>query len=303
MPEKFHLETGTLWKTTTQKTKSARQCGALKSIETEYQLLEQDGIPFIVRTLANLVRKEKDQQRQQAQEAKTGKRVNPFLPYDENLFVCNISPTHLCLLNKFNVVDNHLLIVTRHFEEQTKLLNLQDFLALVTCMQEINGLAFYNGGQLAGASQPHKHLQLIPLPMIQGVTYLPIENAIATANYNNSIGKIASFNFSHGISKIDLAAITNQETAAQLMLDHYYQLLNAVGLTVDNNSSKQPGAYNFLATKNWLLIVPRARESFKSISVNSLGFAGSLFVRDHSALELLKQITPMNILRNVAIKK
>jgi sulfate adenylyltransferase (ADP) / ATP adenylyltransferase len=296
--EKLCWETGTLWDKITRQTESARQCGALKSIETEYQLIEQDNIPFIVRTLANIVRKELDKQQQLAKEAKTGKRINPFLPYDRELFVCDISPTHLCLLNKFNVVENHLLIVTRAFEEQTELLNLQDFLALAACMQEIDGLAFYNGGQIAGASQPHKHLQLIPLPLLEGVTHLPIETAIAQATYHNSIGRIDSFQFTHAIAKVAFSSMDLGD-AARVMLDCYHRLLNSVGLTV--GSQTQPSAYNFLATKNWILIVPRSQESFKSISVNSLGFAGSLFVRDRSSLELLKQITPMNILRNVAI--
>ncbi len=299
--EKCWLETGTLWEKIIQRTNSARQCGALQSIETEYQFIEQDSIPFVVRTLINLARKEQDKEKQQAKEAKTGKRVNPFLPYEEDLFVCDISPTHLCLLNKFNVVENHLLIVTRAFEEQTELLNIQDFMALAACMQEIDGLAFYNGGKVAGASQPHKHLQLIPLPMIEEVTYLPIEAAIALATYNNSIGKIPSFDFRHAIALLNLSSIDNLKTAAQLMLDCYHELLNSVGLTVNNHTQKQPGAYNFLGTKDWMLIVPRSQESFKSISVNSLGFAGSLFVRDRPSLEILKQLTPMNVLRNVAV--
>ena len=300
--EKFWLETGKLWEKITQRTNSARKCGALQSIETEYQLIKQNGIPFVVRTLANIARKEQDKQKQQAKEAKTGKRVNPFLPYEEDLFVCDISPTHLCLLNKFNVVENHLLIVTRAFEEQTELLNLQDFMALAACIQEIDGLAFYNGGKVAGASQPHKHLQLIPLPMIAEVTHLPIEVAIAQTTYNNSIGKIPGFDFRHAIAPLNLSSTDTPTTAAQLMLDCYHSLLNYVGLTVNNHSQKQqPGAYNLLATRNWMLIVPRSQESFKSISVNSLGFAGSLFVRDFYSLEVLKQLTPMNILRKVAV--
>lgn len=31
--------------------------------------------------------------------------VNPFLPYEEALWVAHLSPTHTLLLNKFNVVE------------------------------------------------------------------------------------------------------------------------------------------------------------------------------------------------------
>ena len=40
-----------------------------------------------------------------------------------------------------------------------------DFDALARGLAAIDGLAFYNGGTVAGASQPHKHLQLVPVPL------------------------------------------------------------------------------------------------------------------------------------------
>ncbi len=295
------LQPGTLWTETTQRTKTARKSGALKSIETEYHLIQQHDIPFVVRTLSNLTRKEQARKKQRQQETKTETRINPFLPYEPDLFVGNISPTHLCLLNKFNVVDNHLLIVTRAFEEQTDLLNLQDFAALWSCMQEIDGLAFFNGGKIAGASQPHKHLQLIPLPFLPSVVHLPVDEAIANITFHNSLGRIDSFPFRHGIASLDLAPDHSPEAAAQIMLQRYYALLNQVGFKLDDQERKQPGAYNFLATRKWMLIVPRSQESFQNISINSLGFAGSLFVRDPTSLELLKKLTPLKLLTEVAL--
>ena len=51
---------------------------------------------------------------------------NPFLPYEEDLFVADLSDAHLLLLNKYNVVAHHLLVVTRRFEPQSDLLNSAD---------------------------------------------------------------------------------------------------------------------------------------------------------------------------------
>jgi sulfate adenylyltransferase (ADP) / ATP adenylyltransferase len=298
--EHLLLKPGTLWAKTIEQTEFARNCGALKSIETEYHFIEQNNISFVVRTLSNLARKEKARQKQDKQEATLGKVIDPFLPYELDLFVGNISPTHLCLLNKFHVVENHLLIVTRAFEEQTDLLNLQDFVALWSCLQEIDGLAFFNGGKRAGASQRHKHLQLVPIPFAPNTINLPIESAIASVTFNNSLGTISSFPFLHAIAFFDLKQTDTAINASYTMLNTYHALLSTVGLNIEQNSQKQPGAYNFLATRNWMLIVPRSQESFKNISINSLGFAGSLFVRDPIALDLLKELTPMTILQNVA---
>ncbi|BAZ46421.1 Ap4A phosphorylase II [Chondrocystis sp. NIES-4102] len=293
------IQPGTLWEKTQQRSIEARKSGALHSIETEYYLIQQQEIAFVVRTLANVARKEQARQQQTKQEKQTGKQVDPFLPYEADLFVGDITPTHICLLNKFNVVDHHLLIVTRAFEEQTDLLNLEDFVALWSCMREIDGLAFYNGGKLAGASQRHKHLQLVPLPFLPDVIHLPIELALANTTVVNQQITISNFPFQHALAFLDLDPNTSPTTAGEVMLNNYRKLLNQVGLNVDANTQQQPGAYNFLATKNWMLIVPRSLESFQNISINSLGFAGSLFVRDRPSLELLKELTPLKLLSNV----
>lgn len=292
------LQPGTLWEKTQQTTKSARESGTLKSIKTEHQLIEQDDICFVVRTKGNLTRKEQAREEQTQKEQKTGKRCDPFLPYEPDMFVGDISPSHVCLLNKFNVVDNHLLIVTRAFEEQTDLLNLEDFAALWSCLQEIDGLAFFNGGKAAGASQQHKHLQLIPLPFMADVIHLPIEKAIANMVFQDSFGTIDSFSFRHQVAKLSLSLEHSPQQAAEIMLVQYHALLNKLCLANDSVTN-QSAAYNFLATREWMLIVPRSQHSFASIPINSLGFAGSLFVRDRNSLELLKKITPLKLLEKV----
>ncbi len=298
-PAKFFIKPGTLWQRTQQQTKIARESGTLKSIQTEHQLIEQDDICFIVRTKGNLTRKEQAKKEQDRQEQRTGKRCDPFLPYEADMFVGDISPTHICLLNKFNVVDNHLLIVTRAFEEQTDLLNKGDFEALWFCLQEIDGLGFFNGGEIAGASQRHKHLQLIPLPFMEDIVYLPITKAIASINFTNSLGTVNSFAFRHQVAKLNLALDLEPQDAASVMLQQYHTLLDRVGISI-NSQPEQPPAYNFLVTREWMLIVPRLQGSFETIPINSLGFAGSLFVRDRHSLELLKQITPLKLLEKVA---
>ena len=301
--ETLLLKPGTLWNQAIARTEYARQTGDLKSIETEYQLIEQDEISFVVRSLSNIARKEKAKAQQKIQEAKTGKYIDPFLPYNKNLFVCDISPSHLCLLNKFNIIDGHLLIVTRDFEEQEDLINVGDFTALWSCMQEIDGLAFYNGGSAAGASQRHKHLQLLPLPLIPDLESLPIQPAIDRVVFQNSLGIIPTFPFINAIASYDFTNIDNPFTVGKLLLDCYHSLLEKLGFSLQKNTASQPAAYNFLATRKWMMIVPRSRDSFGSIAINSLGFAGSLFVKDENCLTLLKEQTPLKILSEVAYPK
>ena len=98
------LPLGTLWERLKQQTKYALECGALQPIPTEYEFVEQNNIRFLVRILSNLSRKDEARKEQNKKKVITGKDFNPFLPYEENLFVADLSRTHLCLLNKYNVV-------------------------------------------------------------------------------------------------------------------------------------------------------------------------------------------------------
>lgn len=70
-------------------------------------------------------RNHKSEQREQ-DENNDAKRPNPFLPYEEALWVQHLSPTHTLLLNKYNVVAHHVLVVTRQFESQQDPLNARD---------------------------------------------------------------------------------------------------------------------------------------------------------------------------------
>lgn len=67
----------------------------------------------------------------------------------------------------------HFLLITRVFEPQTHLLRAEDLAATYACLRayhdhEVEGereelFAFFNSGEHSGASQPHRHLQLLPI--------------------------------------------------------------------------------------------------------------------------------------------
>lgn len=293
------LVPGTLKSLALETTQRALATGALQPIATTCDRIEDHGISFLVRRVDSLVRKE--QARQQRQQSRP-KDFNPFLPYDPELFVADLSATHVALLNKFNVVEHHLLMVTRAFEEQESLLTRADFAALALTLGEIDGLAFYNGGKLAGASQRHKHLQLVPRPMADGLPGIPVVAVLGGLGAAGAVVRLPGLPFVHGA--VSLAGLdwngTSGETAG-VLFQLYEELLAAVGLAWAEGRLRDKGAYNLLVTRQWMLLVPRRAEAFGGISVNSLGFAGSMFVRDGAQLGQLKAIGPMAVLRAVAI--
>jgi len=247
--------------------------GALHRIDTEARTIEEGGIAFVVRRAKNLERKQAEVE---------SREEDPFAAPEPELFVADLSPTHYALLNKYNVLDRHLLVVTRDYVDQEALLDESDFEALVLCMQDQPVLGFYNGGKVAGASQPHKHLQVVRLPLAHGRD-LPIEALMGDAT-----STVPRLPVRHAFMRIDA-----DEPAT--LFAGYRRLLDAADVG--------GGPYNLLVAHDWMLVIPRKSERFESIGVNALAFAGALFVRGDEEMKTVERVGPMAVLRGVAYPK
>jgi len=300
MSEREPFARGTLAGSIAAVSARALAAGALLPIATGWEFVEEHGVRFFVRVLANLQRKS-DQRAAEERSADAGRSFNPFLPYEQALFVADVSKTHVAILNKFNVVDRHLLIVTREFEQQRALLTLRDFEAWWRCLGEYESLGFYNGGAAAGASQSHKHLQLVPLPLAPQGPPVPIEPLLPGVRGPAGSGTIPGFDFIHSFASLGAAA--SERTASREAFEHYAWMLEQVGLHPPSGSGTnlQSGPYCLVVTKEWLLLVPRSREFFGSISINALGFTGALLVRNEEQLRALRAAGPFTALRETAL--
>ncbi len=293
-----------LWDRVVEATERALANGSLVPIATDQAHIDDGGIRFFVRVLAGLRRKDEARKKQEA-DSKAGKNVNPFLPPEPELTVGQVTDTHIAVLNKFNVVEHHLLIVTKHFEDQETLLTPADFEALWLCMSGYNSLGFYNGGREAGASQRHKHLQLVPLPLAHDGPEVPIQPLLPFTGTADQPESIPAFPFLHSFSRFRIESGTPVHDAAARLFSIYSRMLTHVNMEPPAASglTRQSLPYCFLMMKEWMLLVPRSREFFDDISFNSLAFVGSLFVRDQEQLRRLRSFGPMNALKAVAVEK
>lgn len=294
------LDKGTLWNTVVKTAAHALATRALRPILTDYEFIEDRGVRFFVRILSSLSRKDEERKKMQ----KEGKEASPFLPYEKDLFVADISKSHVAVLNKFNVVDKHLLIVTREFEDQETLLTREDFEALSACMDEYEGLGFYNGGAAAGASQSHKHLQLVPLPLTPEGIRIPIEPLLKEARLAGALGIIPGFPFIHVFARLDVNLITPNCVPGEHLFSIYGEMLRYVGMSEPDvrERRRQSGPYCLIVTREWMLLVPRSKEFFEGISINSLGYAGALLVRDKLQMDVLRRYGPMMALQDVGCR-
>jgi len=280
------LPPGALPRSLDEATRDALRQGALRPIETTRNFLEDGGVRFLVRVVSNLARKDATGAERE-REAAGGNPFNPFLPYEPAMHVADVTPTHVALLNRFNVIDRHLLVVTRDFEHQERLLTVADFEALHLCMAEYEGLGFYNGGVEAGASQDHKHLQLVPLPLAGEGPAVPIAPLLERGGLP----------FAHALVRLDPSRDHRDPALAEERHAVYRDLLGRLGPGA--RGGRQSAPYNLLLTRDWMLAVPRSREHFHGVSINALGFAGSLFVRRADELRAFEEHGPLAALRAV----
>jgi ATP adenylyltransferase len=210
-------------------------------------------------------------------------------------------------LNKTPVLERHLLLVTRRFAPQEAWLDAADWAALAACLAEIDGLGFYNGGAEAGASQPHKHLQLVPLPLVGDASGagVPIEPWLADAPAGHGPVALPGPPFAHAFARLEPDAWRDRSALAARLAGQADAALAAVGVRPvavagAGAARRQSAPYNLLVTRSWLLAVPRVCAEAHGVGVNALGFAGSLIVSDAAGLERVRRIGPLALLRAVA---
>jgi ATP adenylyltransferase len=262
-----------LWPAIAARSAAALRAGALAPIASERAVLLDQGVRFVVHVLAGAPEKER------AAAVDAGSPRDPFDPPEPDLLVGDVSPTHVCVLNKFPILPHHALLVTRAFEPQEAYLGPADFEAMALGLAEGPALAFYNSGPVAGASQRRKHLQLVPAPLGEGPETMPIEPLLAA-------GRLPF--------RAAAARLAGLEPA--VLQGRYRELLASLALAGPEAPS---GPYNLLATRDWLVLVPRSRERFEGVPVNALGFAGALLARGRADLDGLRAAGPLAVLRAV----
>jgi ATP adenylyltransferase len=280
------------WSFAAERAQRALRLGKLRPIPTRITRLGQAGISFVVRILLEPSRDAKAKPTHLDHDETWH---NPFLPYDPDLFVADLTATHVCLLNKYIVLPQHLLIVTRSFERQDAWLGLADCEALWTALAAWDGLAFYNAGRQAGASQPHKHIQLVQLPLGPSGPAVPIAEAFGDAHRGPGVRASAALPFAHALAPVDPDWIHNPALGAARTMTLLAAMREALAL----DGAFTP--YNLLATRDWLMLIPRGREGFDGVSVNAIGFAGAFLVPDDIAGRRLESLGPLSLLQRVGL--
>ena len=90
-----------------------------------------------------------------------GPKQNPFCPWEKILEIDKIGDNHQLILNKYPVQKGHILLITNEWKPQNGWLDIKDWRAIKQVNKDTSGLWFFNSSPIAGASQPHRHFQLL----------------------------------------------------------------------------------------------------------------------------------------------
>ncbi|KAK3081296.1 hypothetical protein LTS18_008235 [Coniosporium uncinatum] len=306
---------------------AAKSNGALTFSPTELSIIHTpSGIPFQLRYCPALAKKPKPDNSKPSPE----KKPDPFEDPSEDLLVSGIptkEPSHILVLNKYPVIAEHFIIATKSNKKQTHLLEQDDLEATYACLktweqeggaqhgQDKRLFAFFNSGAHSGASQPHRHLQFLPVDSMndeksEGWELLMdqmISAGCAVSTEYPGFRSLAGLPFTH------FAARLPHEPTAEQLYRTYNGLYKASADAVreyirkatpgtlelhDTEGGASPISYNLSLTTSAMAMVPRRAEGDSlrrpdgtevgDVAFNGTLLAGTLMVKTEEEWGLLK---------------
>ena len=219
---------------------------------------------------------------------KIGPKINPFKPWDKLLEISKIGKYHHLILNKFPVQLGHILLITNEWKPQNGWLDRFDWNAIIDVNSDTSGLWFFNSGPLAGASQPHRHIQLLRRNNHEKVC--PRDDWFI--NYKKSKRN------NNSLCKNIIVEQINLENNSQNIYDLYLKICSEIGLGEPYKNEKPLYPYNLLLSNNWMTIIRRSNDHVHGFSINGLGFAGYILVTEKSDKEYLRKNGPEKLLES-----
>ncbi|WP_157236981.1 hypothetical protein [Endozoicomonas elysicola] len=277
------LDKSSLWSVVKATSNQAIAAGSVNKEDGEIHLHKDHQLPFYFKVVTGLANKPHCENLDLA----VYKTIDPFIQANADILVGYLGTHHQILLSRFNVVEYHLVIATREFEQQGQPLSQADLAAMWLLLSQQRGLAIYNGGVNAGCSQQHKHMQFIPTTDFK---HILIDGLINQQKSYLTPLHIKQLPFQHLIVQL-----TGQESIEKIE-NIYHSMLNKLELYGKNS---QDVSHNTLLSNQWLLIVPRSAAIFSDVHINAFAIAGLFFLKNTEVMENMISAGPINILRSI----
>tara|TARA_B100000579_G_scaffold370166_1_gene332046 strand:+ start:68 stop:904 length:837 start_codon:yes stop_codon:yes gene_type:complete len=221
-----------------------------------------------------------------------GPKRNPFIPWDSRLEIQPVNAKHTLILNKYPVQLGHMLLITNIWKPQNGWLNEDDFEAIIDVDNDTTGLWFFNSSKEAGASQPHRHFQLLPRHYDDRVCPRYEWFCSLLNNKNNLNSEI-----SHCVS-IRPRNKKNYSSSNDLFKS-YKSMTNEMNIGEIDIINQPLKPYNLIITTEWIALIIRKTDRSNGFNINALGFAGYFLGTKRSDVDTLIKFGPEKILKDV----
>lgn len=213
-----------------------------------------------------------------------GPKPDPFENPSTDLLIAQIpqeNPKYTLVLNKFPVIPNHFILATKTWKSQTDILEKEDLDAAYACIkawrdnqteQGDSGsnrlFAFFNSGDESGASQPHRHLQFLPVEdMSQGDSgnWQPLIDTISSqwVGPDSEYRRLSQIPFAH--FALPLPPNPTADTLHAIYLSLYRVAFWTAKGSLEDHSRVTDGpaaiSYNLAMTESMMMICPRRCEA------------------------------------------
>lgn len=207
------------------------------------------------------------------------------------------------MLNKFPVIPRHFILATKQFRSQTDLLDKEDLEATFACLHAWSSpsgrqsetqsepgrlFAFFNSGDESGASQPHRHLQFLPVEDMRDQqeeeqakssssepsAWIPLIDRVATDDAaiteESGLRRLPGLPFKH--FALLLPPSPSPDTLYQSYLSLYKAAVEAAAVSsswspeekaqkLAQTTGQSAISYNFAMTESAMMICPRRSET------------------------------------------
>ena len=245
------------------------------------------------------------------------KPADPFSNPSEGLLVSSEFSSHFIVLNKYPVIPDHFILATKEYKLQTNLLEEDDIGATYECLAAFreNGeelFGFFNSGEHSGASQPHRHIQFLPVEsMKNGLNEKEPWDVLATTLAMENIRMCTKVLIMLPTDLILIAmpltyfASEIEDNFTTRQLYEVYIKLHDKACQVSGESSPgtsgeldSPISYNLGFTSKTMIICPRTCEGIElqsedgewigPVSLNGTVLGGTLLVKSKAEWDLLR---------------
>ncbi|KAK6221526.1 bifunctional AP-4-A phosphorylase/ADP sulfurylase [Pestalotiopsis sp. IQ-011] len=320
---------------------NAKATGDLSYFPTQAALLKLNSVHLQLRFSPALASKPKGPEPSSSNKDDANKK-KPFNPFENPLpsmtVVPRLPPSHALVLNKFAVVPEHSILITRGMKPQAHVLEADDLAAALACVRAYASAAhghdkgaeavsgggdgvgggsselfvFFNSGPHSGASQPHRHLQLLPVEQMRAGLEDPSSwNVLA----EGSDEQLRSLPFAV------LREAIGPDTSAEDLHAKYVGLYRrAARLVSPGDGEDVPGegearfSYNMALTSRAIALCPRVAEGapitdrdgreIGQVQLNGTLLAGTALVKNQELYDAIREDPELlsNVLKQIGVQ-